>query len=649
MSAVPKLVPLSQRNGWKPRPGSRFRRRQRKPWEQAKGNGWSLWKPVKGGFFRTAFRMIEVTAVVFYFAVWVSLIWLITRDPRARLLRRAQAFRDVFEILGGAFIKIGQQLSNRQDMLKIEYCDALKDLLDNVKEFDFSLAEKAITEQLKRPIDSVFKNLNRNPIGRASIACVYEAWLYEGHESAPVRVAIKVRRPGIVKQFAADLRALDWVLIVLEYLTVFRRGISRNFRFQMKQILFDELDFIKEARYQEIFRRRYRKKKRKRYHVTAPKVFYRYSGRAVMVSEFVDAIPLESVTGAIAAADKEYLSYLHSLDIDPVQLAKRLVRFSYDAFFEGPFFHGDPHPANIMVLPNSKLVFLDFGACGTFSNRDRHLMLQMHYSHSQKDIRGMVQSVIGLMEPLPPMDVDEFRNKLEKEYWDGYYGILSKHSDWRDRTSFRLWVALYDLIREYNVPMPLTVVRMIRATLMYDTVAAQLYNRIDVFKEFRKYHKVYARRVRNKLIRSAVRQALRGPDLKWYVIFNRVLKLGRTALFRLQKLVDENVFESFQAVANKVYFFIKMGVQLMVSVLTVNGGFWLALNLLFHLGLIKLDDGAVSLGQWIKWVLEPLATINNPFVKAVFSIHDFLIFSIIFVHMNALRLRFNDPDHYGDD
>jgi ubiquinone biosynthesis protein len=624
MTAAPTIVELPAHKGWDARPASRFRPRHPKPGEASRleRDEWSLTKPVRGNFFRTLARLVEILAVVSYFGVRVAFGFVFIRDRHRRRAQRALLFRQVFETLGGAFIKVGQQLSLRQDMLAIEYCDALKALLDHVKEFEFPLARKAIEEQIRRPIESVFRDLDPNPIGRASIACVYQAWLCDRHETCPIRVAIKVRRPGIVKLFAADLTALDWVAMVLEYLTIVRRGVSRNFRYQVKQILFDELDFIKEARYQEIFRRRYRK--RRRYHVTAPKVFHRYSGKAVLVSEFVDAIPLESITSAIEVGDEEYLAYLRSLDIDAVRLAKRLIRSSYDAFFEGTFFHGDPHPANIMVLPHNKLVFVDFGACGTFSDRDRHLMLQMHSFHSRKDIRGMVECVVALMGSLPPMDVEEFTNKLEKEYWDGYYGLQSKHSDWRDRTSYRLWVALFDLAREYHIPLPFNLLRMIRATLLYDTIAAQLYNQIDVFKEFRKYEKDYARRVRDRLIGDVVRQALRGPDLGWYVSFKRLASIGRKAVLRLQQFLDGPLPVPIQAIADKVFFAISTATNWLVSVAFVLSGFW------WFGGL------PINLFMWRAW-----AKSHESGMAALTA----MVAILTITHANALRLRFRDPDN----
>jgi ubiquinone biosynthesis protein len=616
---------------------SRYRRREigSQGHSRLSKDEWSLNRPVQGGFFSTLWRVLQILSVGLWFFLRGAIAGIYIRGKHRRTEFRAALLRRAFDVLGGAFVKIGQQLSLRQDMLPPEYCDALSELLDNVKEFDFCYARQTIQAQIKRPIEQIFTGLDPKPIGRASIACVYQAWLCDEFEPAPVRVAIKVRRPGIVELFAADLRALDWIMITLEYFTIMRGGVSRTFRGQLREILFDEVDFRIEARYQEIFRREYRK--HKSYRVTAPRVFYRYSGKDVMVSEYVDAIPLESIISAVETRDAEYMEYLRSLGIHPVRLAKRILRYNFHAFFEDVFFHGDPHPANIMVLPRNKLVFIDFGACGTFSKRDRHMMLQMHHSHAQKDIRGMVQSVIALMEPLPPIDVDEFRRKLEKQYWDGYYGLLSKHSDWRDRTSYRLWVALFDLVREYHIPMPLNMMRMIRATLLYDTIVAHLDNRIDVFKEFRVYERTVARRMQVRLFRDATRQALCGPDLHWYLTFNRIFEMGRTALFRVQKFLDEPLF-SFAGLASKVYFTIMTFTRWLVSVSAVSSIFVTFIFWRYHFGhksyLSTIGD-LVSPNAWSTlWSKAEYSTTLFFFVLAI----------ITFAHINALRLRFSDPD-----
>ena len=171
---------------------------------------------------------------------------------------------------------MGQQLSQRSDLLRPEYCEALGELLDRVKSFAFKHTRVAIEKQLKyddTSLEEVFSEINEIPIGSGSVACVYEAWLHDESERWPVHVVIKVRRPKIQELFGADLRALKIIIRILENSAWFRRGYFRSFLEQLAEILTDELDFTKEARYQELFRRKYRK--RKRYHVAAPKVFHR--------------------------------------------------------------------------------------------------------------------------------------------------------------------------------------------------------------------------------------------------------------------------------------------------------------------------------------------------------------------------------------
>jgi ubiquinone biosynthesis protein len=659
MAASPKVIPLPVDHELPRQPEHRFRVRTRVENRLPSKNGWSLNRPVKGAVFRTLLRFIEVLAVISYFRIRALLERLRTRNQRLLILRRAQLLRRVFEVLGGAFIKVGQQLSLRRDMLPAEYCEALNSLLDNVKEFPFKEAETAIQDQLGagRPIHKVFRNLNPEPIGKASIACVYEAWLRDEHECEPVRVAIKVRRPGIVKLFASDLRALDWCLSILEYLTVVRSGVSRTFRTQLREILFDELDFRIEARFQELFRRRY--KKLKKYRITAPKLYHRYCGQSVMVSAYVDAIPLNSVTSAVEDGDVEYLAYLDSLHIHPVRLAKRLVRYNFHAFFEDVFFHGDPHPGNIFVMPHNRLVLIDFGACGTFSKRDRNMMWEMHRFHARQDIRGMVECVIALMEPLPPVEIDEFRRALEKQYWDGYYGLLSKHADWRDRTSYRLWVALYDLVRQYQIPIPLNMLRMIRATLLYDTIAAQLHNDINVFKEFRKYELSVERRMKVGFFRDATRQAICGPDLEWYQTFRRLYDIGRAAIFRVQKFLEEPAFD-FAAIADKVYYFLGFLARWLVSA----SGFALTVVLFlwarYSIGLLKVTGNvgtpeAAKAATQVNDKVEFWGTFGYFLVPTHWAefweqAHYtmtlfFIVLAVIsYCHLRALSLRLSDPD-----
>jgi ubiquinone biosynthesis protein len=550
------------------------------------------------GIFRVAFRLVELSALIVYFAGagcldWVIVDWryfVLRRRSQlsrsARLAdRRADRLSRVLELLGGTFIKIGQQLAIRADVLPQVYCDKLEHLLDQYKykPIPEDYVRRVVERHTGKRIAETFVTpFDYSPLGSASIACVYKATLASGEV-----VAVKVRRPKIVKIFTADLKALDLVLRTAEFLTLLRPGITASFRSEIREMLLDELDFHAETRYQELFRRYF--KRRKKLRTTAPKLYFDLCGRDLLVSDFVDGtwmgIWMKDLMGALKSGDTAYREALRVRGIDPEsisleKIAKLLIRGSHYGFFECPFFQGDPHPGNILIQPGNHIVMVDFGACGVFAERERHQLAQLHYYEAREDIGGMVQGVISLMEPLPPIDVDAFRRGLEDAWWKGFYGVKSRHAQWWERTSFQLWTALLGQVREYRIPLPLNVLRMIRATLLYDTVAASIYADIDVFKEYRKYYNGYARRVQRRIQRSLVRQLLCGPDPANYVRLARLWDVGNVLLQRAQVFLEQPL-PNFAALVSKGFDLLMVGLKWFLMSTMVTGaallaGIWLA-------------------------------------------------------------------------
>ena len=209
------------------------------------------------------------------------------------------------------------------------------------------------------------------PIGSASLACVYQARLKTGE-----MVAVKVRRPGIGPLIAADLRALDWLLIAAETLTLIPPGNTRRAREDFETILFREMNFRAEARYTDIFRRRAAKRKKD---VTAPRVYFQYCTEEVMVSEFVSGVWMWELLAAVDTNDREFLARVRLQGIEPKALASKLVRIMNQEVQEELFFHADPHPANLIIMPNNKICYIDFGAIGRFSTQTRKLFREMAY------------------------------------------------------------------------------------------------------------------------------------------------------------------------------------------------------------------------------------------------------------------------------
>jgi len=155
---------------------------------------------------------------------------------------------------------------------------------------------------LGRPLGEIFKEFNPVPIGSASVACVFSAYLETGE-----RVAIKVRRPQIGEKFVADCAALGLVLKSLEFLTILRPGLSHNFLYDFRSMLLDELDFSKECRYTELFRRRVHKRMS---FVSAPKVYHELSCDDILVLEFLEGIWLREMLNAVAQHDEQAVELL---------------------------------------------------------------------------------------------------------------------------------------------------------------------------------------------------------------------------------------------------------------------------------------------------------------------------------------------------
>jgi predicted unusual protein kinase regulating ubiquinone biosynthesis (AarF/ABC1/UbiB family) len=496
------------------------------------------------GLVRTLARlgMWAFGAFLFFFGVLRDILAL-RRDWRAR---RWMRLRQAFEFLGGTFIKVGQQLSMRVDLLPVELCDELGKLLDQVRPFKFAIARKKIEAAIKRPIHEVFAAFDKNPIGSASISCVYQAVLKTGE-----RVAVKVRRPQIGEIFAADVRALGLILKVAEVLTLVRDGFFNNLRIELASMLMEELDFRVEARNQSLFRRAARKAKLRYLH--APRVYFELSSHDVMVSEFMSGVWLHELLNAVENADTESLERIRQANIDPKVVSYRLMVASVFSIYDGIIFHADPHPGNIVVQPDNQLVFIDFGSCGAYTDRERHLMQQLQYHMTRLEPSAMVQVALALQEPLPPVDISELSKKLEMAWWRQLKAMKSKDAEWWERTSAGLWLNIMKATREYNIPMNLGMLKGIRSTMLYDTIAARLNPRISAIKVTVRYWKDWQRRRRRKAARRLNRRvnkfSLRKTVLNGYLTLKGIEELAVASRFRLQRVLDSSNFNFADQVA----------------------------------------------------------------------------------------------------
>ena len=504
----------------------------------------------KSGIIRPIGRLLVWLWIYIRFHSGNLLDLLARRDS---IERRAVRLRHALEGCGPTFAKLGQQLSMRVDMLPYAYCAELAKMLDQAPPIRTEQAIEIIERNLGRPLEDVFEVIDPTPIGSASLACVYQARLKTGE-----RVAVKVRRPGIGPLIAADLRALDWFLILAETLTIIPPGNTRRFREDFQTILFNELNFRAEARYTDIFRRRAAKYKKD---VTAPRIYFQYCTEEVMVSELISGVWMWELLAAVDSDDKQFLARVRLQGIEPKALASKLVQVMNREVQEELFFHADPHPANLIIMPNNKICFIDFGAIGRFSTQTRKTFRELAHHSVNGDIGRIVNTAMSMLGPLPPMDVDRVRSEMEKIYADAVYALQSEDAEWWEKSSANGWLRFMDVARQFQLPTSFESLLIFRTTFSYDTIVHRLDRKIDVAKEHYRYQRERAKAAR-KRVKDGLRQRMLGPTDMDYLQMEEVADMFTLFFFRLQRTV-ENPIIHFRNIVGKIAYiaslFLKLG------------------------------------------------------------------------------------------
>ncbi len=497
----------------------------------------------KASIAATLRRLLVWIFAALVYAAGTAGDWLRRRDSAER---RAVRLRRTLERIGGTFLKIGQQMSIRLDLLPTQYCLELSKLLDKVPPFASDEAIAIIERTTGKPIEETFTTFDPEPIGSASLACVYQAVLEDGQ-----RVAVKVRRPGIVKTFAADWRALGWLISLAELLTLVRPGQLRELRRDLQSMFMEELDFRSEARFTELFRRRARKSRLR--FISAPRIFFELSNDEVLVSELVSGIWLWELLWAVESGDQEALDYVARLEIDPAVVARRLFKASLFGIFENLIFHADPHPANVVVQPGGGIVLIDFGSCGSYTESQLRIFRQFNYCQANEDTSGMVQCVLALLEPLPPIDVDALARDVDEVFGESIRALKSSSSEWWERTSAGVWIGFMKMARKYHLHVHLDVLRMIRSTLLYDTLAVRLHRDLDIYREYRRYRKQLAKAAQRRFRRRVRRFFRRGLDDRFFLRMEELGDLGQRLVYRAERLADAQSYK-FSYLAGKAVF-----------------------------------------------------------------------------------------------
>jgi ubiquinone biosynthesis protein len=422
----------------------------------------------------TAFRLIRIQRVllrygldefVFKLHLFRPLRYLTYLSPSYWLGRRngprGERIRKALEDLGPIFVKFGQILSTRQDLLPADIGEELSKLQDNVPPFADELARQIIEKSLERPIEDVFAEFSESPLASASVAQVHTAKLHTGED-----VVVKVLRPGIDKIIDADV-ALLYTLAELanKYWSEAKRLKPLEVVQEFDHTIHDELDLVREAANASQLRRNFKNSDQ----LYVPDVYWDYTRQNVMVMERIYGTPIGKI------------EVLRERGVDLKLLAERGVEIFFAQVFRDNFFHADMHPGNIFASDDAKYLAVDFGIMGSVTLADQRYLAENFLAFFQRDYFRVAQLHIESGWVPKHTRVDEFESAIravcepifEKPLKEISYG--------------HLLLRLFQTARRFDMEVQPQLVLLQKTLLNIEGLGRQLYPDLDLWQTAKPY------------------------------------------------------------------------------------------------------------------------------------------------------------------
>src|SRR4051812_18239184 len=376
-------------------------------------------------------------------------------SPEELRATTARRFRETLAELGPTFIKLGQILSSRPDILPADFIGELSHLQDRAAPMPVEIVFQLIEKGLGQPASQLFAWIDPEPMASASIAQVHRARLAGGEE-----VVVKVQRPGIEDQIRSDTDLLFYLARflegVIEETGIYTpTGIVTEFRNAMLL----ELDFDNEANNIEEFARNHAD----RPYVAIPKLYRDLSSRTVITLEELKGVKLKSVLESPGAPG-----------VDRKQLARHVMEASFRQLFADGLFHGDPHPGNVMVLEGSRIGLLDFGLVGRMSKQMQETIVLLVLAISLRDPDTVARLLYKVGIPDQRINLQEFRHEIH-DILERYLGLKLSEVD-----SGVLMSELVDLAMKYRIKVPKEYAVLSKAAATTEGIVRHLDPELDV-------------------------------------------------------------------------------------------------------------------------------------------------------------------------
>lgn len=380
------------------------------------------------------------------------------KESETLKLTRPEKLRLALEELGPTFIKLGQILSVRPDLLPLDYIKELEKLQDDVCCSEEVKIDEIIKNNFGKSIDEIFNYIEEKPFASASLSQVYKAQLKNGDW-----VAIKVQKPNVKEIINTDLDILTDLAnlskIIIQDDWIFQPPLIVS---EIKRSLTKEINFVLEGLNYERFSENFKNVE----YVKLPKVYWQYTNTEILTMEYIDAIKMKELFNCQC---EEY---------DKKKIADRGARIALKQIFVDGFFHADPHPANILVKPPSTIVMIDVGMVGALDLNTRKILLDLLNAFINEDI----DVIINCFKKLNVIKHDD--NKLDEaalkrdlfDLIDKYFGMPLRYFDFKEISE-----DLFRTVYKYNLSLPPNLTLMLKAISTVENTGKQLDPDFDIY------------------------------------------------------------------------------------------------------------------------------------------------------------------------
>jgi len=376
-------------------------------------------------------------------------------DPTGKMTT-AQKVVMMLQELGPTFVKLGQVLSTRPDLIPEDYIEELKKLQDNVAPFSFKEAKNQIEEDLGDNTDHIFLSIEEKPLAAASIGQVHRAVLKNGQE-----VVVKVRRPGIDKIITADLEImLNLARLAEKHIPEVRIYDPVGKIEEFADAMHKELDFTREGFNIDKFRQNFEGDET----IYVPKVFWEATAQKVLTIEYIKGYKVTE------------LDEITNNNLDRKQIAVNGAKAMMKQIFIHGFFHADPHPGNIIIRPDGKIVFIDFGIVGRIDKYTKNKLADLIIGIINKDTKKIIGVLLELSQVEQELNISEIELDVE-DLLDRYYGKDLKNIDMS-----KLLSEVFTIVAKYKIILPSNFTLLLKSLITIEGVGLEIDPDFNIFE-----------------------------------------------------------------------------------------------------------------------------------------------------------------------